>query len=172
MDYTLSGEEAGAVVLAAIGMYAAILLTMRVTGRRLVAGLTPYDVVAAVGIGALMGRSILGYTPTLTAGVLGLSTLALLHLGSRALAGAPIGQQLFGPGPLLLLRDGQVVPGALAAARLSEADLHVALRRTGVAGYADVAAAVLERAGSISVIRSTASGAEALADVPGWTIRS
>lgn len=165
MDYTLTAAEAGAVVVAAIGMYLGLLVMLRVVGRRLVSGLTTYDLVAALGLGALMGRTILGYTPTLTAGLLGLATLILLHGGSRSLATGPLGRYLLGPGPVLLVRDGALVPGALQQARLVESDLHVALRRAGVGGYADVAAAVLERSGEISVVRRNPGSTEALAEL-------
>mgnify|MGYP006145524175 CR=1 FL=1 len=37
--------------------------------------LTPWVALAAVAIGAVMGRALLGWTPTLLAGVIGLATL-------------------------------------------------------------------------------------------------
>ncbi|MGQ0845253.1 MAG: YetF domain-containing protein [Sporichthyaceae bacterium] len=65
----------------------------------------------------------------------------------------------------MLISEGRVRPEALHRARLRESDLHVALRRAGVGGYADVAAAVLERSGSISVVRRNPASTEALADL-------
>lgn len=165
MDYSLTGGEAAAVVVSAIGMYAGVLLLLRVAGRRLVSGLSAYDLAGGIALGALIGRTVLGYTPTLPAGLLGLVTLGLLHAGSLALARTPAGERLLGAGPVLLIRDGRVVPDALRRARLRESDLHCALRRAGVGGYTGVAAAVLERSGSISVVRENPASSEALNDL-------
>jgi uncharacterized membrane protein YcaP (DUF421 family) len=162
MDYTLSGEEAAAVIASAVGMYVALLLLLHLVGRRVVSNLTVYDLAGGAALGSIVGRTILGYTPSLPAGVIGFAALGVLHTGSRMLAHTPAGERLFGSGPVLLVRDGRPVPGALKRARLSEDDLHVALRRAGIGGYADVGAAVLERSGSISVIRRNPGSTEAL----------
>lgn len=165
MDYSLSGGQAASVVVTAIGMYVALLLVVRLSGRRIVSGLTVYDLAGGLALGSIMGRSILGNTPILPAAVIAFATLGVLHAGSQVLAQHPAGERLLGPGPVLLISDGTVVPGALERARMRQSDLHVALRRAGVGGYADVAAAVLERSGSLSVIRRSPGSTEALADL-------
>lgn len=167
MDYGLSGEEFAAVVASAVGMYAALLVVLAVFGRRIMSGLTVYDLAGGVALGSIMGRTILGYTPSLPAGAIGFATLGILHTGSRAFSRTSAGERVFGADPLLLISEGALVPGALRRARLRETDLHVALRRAGVGGYADVAAAVLERSGSISVIRRNPAGTEALDGLAG-----
>jgi uncharacterized membrane protein YcaP (DUF421 family) len=88
MDYSLTWDQALSVVLAAVGMYLALLLALRLAGRRLVAPLSTYDVAAGISVGAVFGRAVLGYTPTLPAGVIGVATLALLHKGTRSMHGA------------------------------------------------------------------------------------
>ncbi|MGQ0467843.1 MAG: DUF421 domain-containing protein [Sporichthyaceae bacterium] len=167
MNYSLNGPEAAAVVVSAIGMYVGVLVLLRLAGRRVVSGLGVYDFAGGIALGALVGRTILGSTPNLPAGLLGLATLGGLHTGSRALSRTSAGERLFGPGPTLLISDGRVVPDALRRVRFSESDLHVALRRAGVGGYADVAAAVLERSGTISVIRRNPGSTEALGGLRG-----
>lgn len=163
MDYSLTWDEALSVVLSAAGLYVALLLVLRVTGRRLVAGHSTYDLAAAVSLGAIFGRAVLGYTPTLPAGAIGLATLALLHTATRALRPAV----LLGEGPVLLVKDGAVQSVALRRARLDESDLRVALRRASIGSWSQVGAMVLERSGTISVLRSGQSLDDALADVEG-----
>lgn len=165
MDYSLSAGEAAAVVVSAAGMYLAVLLLLALAGRRITSGLTAYDLAVGMALGALVGRTVLGYTPTLPAGLIGLATLGVLHAGTRALAGSGMGEHFPGGRPVLVLHDGRVLPEALARARLSPADLHAALRHAGVAGYAEVAAVVVERSGLISVVRRGGAGTEALAEV-------
>ncbi|HEY2834853.1 MAG TPA: YetF domain-containing protein, partial [Sporichthyaceae bacterium] len=69
-----------------------------------------------------------------------------------------------GEGPVLLVRDGQVLTATLRRTRLSEDDLRVALRRAAVGSWSDVGAMVLERSGTISVLRRGQMD-DALADV-------
>jgi uncharacterized membrane protein YcaP (DUF421 family) len=164
MDYSLTWDEALSVALAAIGLYVSLLIALRLTGRRLVAPLSTNDVAAGIAVGAVFGRAVLGYTPTLPAGVIGLGTLSALHVGTRRVRRA---DALLGDGPLLLVRDGQVLPDALRRARLTEDDLRVALRRASLGSWSQVGAMVLERCGTISVLRSEQCLEDALVDING-----
>ncbi|GAA0616120.1 DUF421 domain-containing protein [Sporichthya brevicatena] len=168
MDYSLTWPEAAAVVLTAIGMYVALLVLIRLAGRRLVAALTVYDLALGLCLGSIVGRSILGHTPSLPAGVLGFVTLFLLHAGTRHLLGNPRVDRLLGGGPVLVMRDGQVLAEALRGAQLSEDDLRAALRRAGIGSYADVGVAIVERTGTISILRPGQATADVLTGVEGW----
>ena len=168
MDYTLSWEEAAAVVLSAAGMYAGLLVLVRLAGRRIVAALTTYDLAAGIGLGAIVGRTILGYTPSLPAGAIGFATLFVLHTATRALTRNPAVDGLLGGAPVLVMREGAVLPDALRRAQLSEDDLRAALRRAGIGSYADVGAAVVERTGTVSVLRRGQATGDVLAGVEGW----
>jgi uncharacterized membrane protein YcaP (DUF421 family) len=167
MDYSLTWDEALSVALAAAGLFASLLLAIRLTGRRLVAPLATYDVAAGIALGAVFGRAVLGYTPTLPAGVIGIGTLALVHLGTRQVCRTRGAGLLLGEGPVLLVRDGQVIPDALRRARLHEDDLRLAMRRGSIGSWTDVGAMVLERSGTISVLRNGRPLDDALADVIG-----
>lgn len=168
MDYTLTWKEAAAVIITAAGMYGALLLVLRLAGRRIVAALSAYDVAAGIGLGAITGRAILGYTPSLPAGVLGFATLLGLHCGTRALVRSAAVGPLLESGPVLVMRDGQLLPDALRRAKLSEDDLRAALRRASIGSYADVGAAVVERTGTISVLRQGQATADVLTGVEGY----
>lgn len=168
MDYSLNWEEAAAVVLTAIGMYVAVLALIRLAGRRLVSAVSVYDLALGLCLGSIMGRAILGYTPSLPAGVLGLATLFVLHAATRHLLGSPRVDLVLGGGPVLVMKDGQVLSDALRRAHLSEDDLRAALRRAGIGAYADVGAAVVERTGTISVLRLGQATADVLTGVDGW----
>ncbi|MBA3743066.1 DUF421 domain-containing protein [Sporichthya sp.] len=168
MDYSLTWEEAAAVVVSAAGMYLALLLLLRLAGRRIVAALGAHDVAAGIGLGAIFGRTVLGYTPSLPAGLIGIATLLGLHCGTRLLVGNPRLDRVLGSGPVLVMKDGQVLPDALRQSKLSEDDLRAALRRASIGSYADVGVAVVERTGTISVLRTGQATADVLTGVDGW----
>jgi len=90
----LSWTDAVSVVLSAIGVYLAFLILIRIVGQRALAAMSSFDFAATIAVGAIMGRAVLGYTPTLGAGVLGMATLfalqsALGGCGGIAVSTAP-----------------------------------------------------------------------------------
>jgi uncharacterized membrane protein YcaP (DUF421 family) len=91
-----------------------------------------------------------------------------LHCGTRALARTEAVGRLLDSGPVLVMRDGQLIPDALRRSKLSEDDLRAALRRASIGSYADVGAAVVERTGTISVLRQGQATADVLTGVDGW----
>ena len=166
----VSWSQAGLVVVSTVGIYLAFLVLLRVVGQRALASMSSFDFAAAIAVGAVMGRSLLGYTPTLLAGVIGLTTLFALQVAFGLLRRTPRLQALMSNPPVVLLRDGRVLHHNLRAAHLIEDELREKLRLHGVRSYDDVACAVLERTGAMSVLRVGAPIApELLADVHGWT---
>src|SRR5437588_5399586 len=75
----VSWSSALTVVVATIGIYLAFLVLIRLVGQRALATMSSFDFAAAVALGAVMGRVVLGYTPTLAAGAIGLVTLFTLQ---------------------------------------------------------------------------------------------
>jgi uncharacterized membrane protein YcaP (DUF421 family) len=130
--------------------------------------MSSFDFAAAIALGAVMGRAVLGYTPTLAAGVLGMSTLLALQSAFRILRRHRGVDRVLGNLPLLLLANGEVVVENLRGAKISEDEVRQKLRLAGVHGYGDVAAVILERTGEVSVLRRGETiAAELLDDVRG-----
>jgi uncharacterized membrane protein YcaP (DUF421 family) len=75
----LSWPDAATVVVSTVGVYLAFLLLLRLAGQRALATMSSFDFAAAIALGAVMGRAILGYTPTLLAGLIGMATLFALQ---------------------------------------------------------------------------------------------
>jgi uncharacterized membrane protein YcaP (DUF421 family) len=78
--------------------------------------------------------------------------LVVNYLLVRFLFRHPRVEQLLEGEPEVLIRDGRVVPEVLARELITEPELLAAIRRQGVAEIADVALAVLETNGTISVV--------------------
>lgn len=167
-DLAVTWSQAGTVVISTIGIYVTLIVLLRLVGQRALANMSSFDFAAAIALGAVTGRVVLGYTPTLLAGVIGLATLfALQSSFSLARRHHRIDSALSNL-PLLLMADGQVLPGNLRRAHIVEDELRAKLRTAGVRSYTDVACVILERTGTISVLpRGAAISAELLADVRG-----
>jgi uncharacterized membrane protein YcaP (DUF421 family) len=164
----ISWVDALAVVVSAVGVYLAFLVVIRIVGQRALSAMSSFDFAAAIAVGAVMGRAVLGYTPTLVAGVLGMSTLFGLQSAFGSLRRHRGVDRILSNLPLLLLANGEVVPENLRRAKISEDEVRQKLRLAGVHSYGDVAAVILERTGAVSVLRRGETiAAELLDDVRG-----
>jgi uncharacterized membrane protein YcaP (DUF421 family) len=160
--------DAATVVISAVGVYLAFLILIRIVGQRALAAMSSFDFAAAIALGAVMGRAVLGYTPTLAAGVLGMATLFALQAAFGVLRRNRRLDRTLSNLPMLLMANGAVLSGNLRKAKMVEDELRQKLRQAGVRRYAEVAVVVLERTGAISILRHGETIApELISDVPG-----
>lgn len=142
-----------AVVASAVGIYLAFLLMVRVLGQRVLSRLSTFDAVVAVMLGAVAGRAVLGDTPTLAAGVLGLGTLFALEAAFGQLRAGIRVSALMNNQAVLLMAGGRVLEANLRRVHVVESELFGALREAGVRSPGEIACVVFEASGTISVLR-------------------
>lgn len=143
--------EALWVVLGAVGIYAAFFLFVRVFGLRALASWSTLDKAIVIALGSLLGRVVLGYTPTLAAGVVGLATMfAMLRL-ERWVREKDVA--FLASRPILLMAGSEVLPEGLRKARVLDEELYFKLRQAGIRNFSEVAAAILETTGDVTVLR-------------------
>jgi uncharacterized membrane protein YcaP (DUF421 family) len=160
--------DAASVVISTVGVYLAFLILLRLVGQRALAAMSSFDFAAAIALGAVMGRAVLGYTPTLAAGLLGMTTLFALQVTFGLFRRNRRLDRALSNLPLLLMANGAVVDGYLRKAKITEDELRQKLRMAGIHRYSEVAAVILERSGSVSVLRQGDTIApELLSDVQG-----
>lgn len=153
-EYGLSWADAGRVIVSAVVLYVLVLALIRVMGQRTMASLSSFDLAAAVALGAVVGRAILGYTPTLAAGALGLLTLLVLQALTGQLRRFHPAAGLVNNRPYLLMAGPLAHQENLRRTHISEPELTARLRLAGVRDRAEVACVILESTGQISVLRA------------------
>jgi uncharacterized membrane protein YcaP (DUF421 family) len=148
----LSSDLLGVAARTAI-VYVFLVIGLRLAGRREVGQLSIFDLVVLLVIADAVQNSMVGENVTLLGGLVAATVLIVLDLLLSIVTNRwkKIGRLLEGE-PRMLVRDGVVFEKALRAERLDRDELMAALRGQGVADVADVALAVLETNGSISVI--------------------
>jgi uncharacterized membrane protein YcaP (DUF421 family) len=119
-------------------------------------------------IGAITARSILGDTPTMMAGIIALTVLFfwewVLRRGSRRLRRMGHGRRK----AWAVMKDGEVNRTLLDHLGITEANLWIRLRRAEVTQLSQVAWAIIESDGSLTVIPKGAEvDPEILTDVDG-----
>ena len=146
--------------------YIGLLVFLRVSGKRTLSKMNAFDLVITVALGSTLA------TITLSADVAlarGLAALAMLIGLQFAITWSSVRwywvRRIVTGEPSLLFHRGQYLPGALRRARVTEQEVHAAVRGGGHAALDDVEAVVLETDGSFSVVRKSAGATSMLLDV-------
>ncbi|SDS13994.1 DUF421 domain-containing protein [Microlunatus soli] len=145
--------EALAVVIATIGMYVAMVLAIRLLGQRVLSSLSSFDLAAVIAFGAIIGRSALGEAPRLAGGLLALGTLVVLQAVAGLLRLRPFGERTIAARAVLLMAGSQILDDRLRSCHVSTTELWSRLRTAGIRHPNEVAAAIFEPTGTISVLR-------------------
>ena len=151
--------------------YAALVLLLRVSGKRTLSKMNAFDLVVTVSLGSTLATVLLSKGVALAEGVLAFALLIGLQLAITWLSvRSEAFQGVVKARPRLLLHRGRLLGDALKAERVTVEEVRAAVRSQGVASLAEVDAVVLETDGTFSVLRSVGPGeASALANVAGPT---
>ncbi len=143
-----------AIVLRTVVIYLVVLFGVRLSGKREVGQMTPFDLTLLLLISNSVQNAMTGPDNSLAGGIAAAITLLVMNYGIAELSGANRRFRKMVEGqPSLLIHDGQLIPGHMAKEHVSMDELERALREHGVSSYHDVALAVLEVDGSISCLK-------------------
>ena len=136
----------------AIVVYIFLLTILRVTGKRQVGQLAPFDLVLLLVLSNALQNSMNGGDNTVTGGVISAVTLISLNwlLGYITFRSKRMGRFIEGR-PQIIIHNGRVYRDVMERERLTQAELEAAVRQAGCASIDDVHFAVLENNGQISV---------------------
>jgi uncharacterized membrane protein YcaP (DUF421 family) len=144
----------GRVVLDAVFVYAAVILVLRVTGKRTLAKLNAFDFVVTVALGSVLAAVITAEDVPLANGIVAIALLAALqYLVALVSSRWPRLHHVVTSEPVVLVRDGKVVHDAARDNRISPDELAAAVRKRGVSDFRDVSALVLETDGTFSLLQ-------------------
>ncbi len=138
-------------------VYVFLFALLRVTGKRQVAHLAPFDLVLLLILSNAVQNSMNAGDNSVTAGILLACTLVGLNwlIGLLTARSGTIERLIEGE-PQVLILDGRVFREVMRREEVSDRELQSALRGAGIETPDDVRIAVLENNGAISVIRREA----------------
>jgi uncharacterized membrane protein YcaP (DUF421 family) len=135
-------------------IYAVVLVGVRLSGKREVGQMTPFDLTLLLLISNSVQNAMTGPDTSLLGGVVAASTLLLLNYLIADVSGANRHfRKVIQGQPSLLVHDGKVIESHMAKEHVSMDELERALREHGISSCHDVALAVLEVDGSISCLK-------------------
>jgi uncharacterized membrane protein YcaP (DUF421 family) len=143
----------GRVLLVGTLAYVALVLLLRISGKRTLSKLNAFDLVVTVALGSTLATVLLSKLVALAEGVLALALLILLQYAIAWLSvRSPKFQALVKAEPTLLLHRGRFLERAMKAERITHEEILAALRASGAAEPGGIAAVVLETDGTLSII--------------------
>jgi uncharacterized membrane protein YcaP (DUF421 family) len=140
-------------VLRAAIVYVFLLIALRLTGRRQVGQLAPFDLVLLLILSNAVQNSMNGGDNTITGGVLLSATLLIMNWCMAWLTVRyPQLENVIEGKPIILVHDGHIDHVALRKAQMTPHELETAIRSAGVPGPHEARLAILESNGHITVL--------------------
>jgi uncharacterized membrane protein YcaP (DUF421 family) len=142
------------IVARTLTIYFVILIGVRLSGKREVGQMTPFDLTLLLLLSNAVQNAMTGPDNSLIGGIAAAGTLLVANYLVADVAGVNRRfRKLIQGSPTLLIHDGQLIEAHLAREHVTTDEVMRALREHGIGGVKDVSLAVLEVDGSISVLK-------------------
>ncbi len=135
-------------------IYALVLVGIRLTGKREVGQMTPFDLTLLLLLSNSVQNAMTGPDTSLVGGIAAALVLLLLNFLLAEISGVNRRfRKLIQGSPTLLIHNGKCITPHMAKEHVSMDELNRALREHGVSCVDEAALAVLEVDGSISILK-------------------
>jgi uncharacterized membrane protein YcaP (DUF421 family) len=135
-------------------IYLLVLLGVRLSGKREVGQMTPFDLTLLLLLSNSVQNAMTGPDTSLMGGAVAACTLLILNYLIAEVSGANRRfRRLIQGQPTLLIHDGKAIESHMAKEHVSIDELQRALREHGIGCIEQTALAVLEVDGSISCLK-------------------
>jgi len=142
------------IVLRTTVVYVLVLVGIRLTGKREVGQMTPFDLTLLLLLSNSVQNSMTGGDNSLVGGAVAAVVLLILNYALAEISGLNRRfRKLIQGSPTLLIHNGECITAHIAKEHISMDELNRALREHGVSSIEDVSLAVLEVDGAISVLK-------------------
>jgi uncharacterized membrane protein YcaP (DUF421 family) len=145
-------------VLRAIVLFAAVYLLLRVVGRRELAQMEPFDFILLIVLGDAIQQGLTQDDYSVTGAIIVIFSIAVIQVGvgyaayrSRRFRTIVEGE------PVVLVEDGRMIEKNLRRARIAPNELAEEARLSQLTSIDQVAWAVLETSGKVSIIPKRSS---------------
>jgi uncharacterized membrane protein YcaP (DUF421 family) len=134
-------------------VYLAILIGLRLFGKRQLGQMSVGDLVMILLIANAVQNAMVGFDVSLEGGLTAALVLLVMNfIVVRGLGRTALGERLLEGGPTLLVKDGKILPDGVRREGVAPEEVEMAIREHGFADASAVRAAYLEADGTISVI--------------------
>jgi uncharacterized membrane protein YcaP (DUF421 family) len=139
-------------ILRGLIVYAFLLIILRVTGKRQVGQLAPFDLVLLLVLSNAMQNAMNGGDNSVSGGIISATTLIVANgMVSRLTFKSKTLERIIEGRPEILIHNGKLATDIMEREQLTHHELNAALRAAGVSCIEEVHYAILENTGQITV---------------------
>lgn len=139
--------------LRGLGVYALMLVVIRVTGKRTVGNFTAFDLLVALMLGEVVDEIIYGDV-TFAQGSVAILVITMAQYGNSWLSYWNHGLDRVLEGkPTILVKDGKMQRSGMRKERMNEKDVMAELRLNQIEDIREVKFAIMENDGEVSVLK-------------------
>jgi len=139
-------------IIRSVIVYVFLIVLLRITGKRQIGQLAPFDLVLLLVLSNAVQNSMNGGDNSVIGGIISATTLIMLNFGVGYLTYRSKKMEALLEGqPEVLIHNGKLFEKAMARAQLTHHELNAALRQAGCTCVAEVHFAVLENNGTVTV---------------------
>ena len=142
------------IVVRSATVYIFLILILRISGKRQIGQLAPFDLVMLLVLANAVQNSMTGGDNSLIGGLISCTTLVGLNytVGYVTFRNKKLEEVVEGR-PQVLVHNGRVLDDVMAETKVTRHELEAALRQGGCADVGDCHSAILENNGVISVVK-------------------
>ena len=142
------------IVVRSAAVYFFLILILRISGKRQIGQLAPFDLVMLLVLANAVQNSMTGGDNSLIGGLISCTTLVGINyaVGYMTFRNRKLEEVVEGR-PQVLIHNGRVLDDVLAETKVTRHELEAALRQGGCADVKDCHSAILENNGVISVVK-------------------
>lgn len=139
-------------IVRSVIVYVFLVVLLRITGKRQIGQLAPFDLVLLLVLSNAVQNSMNGGDNSVIGGIISATTLITLNFGVGYLTYRSKRMEALLEGqPEVLIHNGKLFEKAMARAQLTHHELNAALRQAGCTCASEVQYAVLENNGTVTV---------------------
>ncbi|WP_198330342.1 DUF421 domain-containing protein [Psychrobacter cibarius] len=151
-------DKLGRIVLTTVMVYVLIVLVTKISGKRSTSQLNNFDWIVTVMIGSLGASTILLKDIPFVEGVSSILVLYLLQfLVTKYASISPQFSSFILSEPRIVFYQGQFLPDAMRAERLTRQEIECAMRSEGMNSFDDIEAIVFESDAKLTIIPKPSS---------------
>ena len=152
------GTDWWEIIVRATVVYIAVVLALRVTGRRSLGQRNAVDLVLILIVANAVQNAMIGSDTSLIGGLIAAATLFFVDaLFGRVSNRSERVERYFSGSPVVLVNHGQMLEVNMRKEHISPIELEEALREHGIEDIGQVKTAILEIDGSLSVVPGDAT---------------
>ena len=146
-------SEVGRTLIIGVLAYASLVVLLRISGKRTLSKMNAFDLIVTMALGSTLASMLISKEVTLVQGITAFGLLISLQFAITWTSVRASWMRRWVTGePSLLLYDGQALPQAMQAMRVTHDEVNAAVREAGYSALAGVLAVVLETDGTLSVV--------------------